>query len=156
MYSGKSSVATQLAQLVKHPAIEMDDLILKKSGRDSIVDIFAIDGEKAFRAFETQVADEIRGVEDAIISTGGGVGINAAIVDTLHENGTVIFLEASFETILERAGNDDTRPLMQDKVAAKILYQERLPHYRKNADITISTDNKTIEEIADEIQNEHK
>ena len=70
--SGKSTFGKRLAARYQMPLVDMDAEIVKKTGR-SISNIFATDGEEAFRDMETECARECGRLSGVIISTGGGV-----------------------------------------------------------------------------------
>ena len=151
MGSGKTSIANMLAEKTGMPFIEMDDLIVQISERESVNDIFEQDGEIRFRELEIKTAKIVAQKHNTIISTGGGVVMNKIIIDYLKQNGTVIFLDASFEIIEQRLAGDTTRPLFKNKDQAKKLYDFRRSLYEHYADITIQTDNKTLEKITEAI-----
>lgn len=151
MGAGKSTVAELLSQKMHLQIIEMDSLVLKKSKRKNIPEIFEKDGEIYFRQLEIAVAQELQNVDNVIISTGGGIVENKIILDLLRKNGIVIYLEASFLEIARRLKDDDTRPLFRNKKNAKQIYGFRKLLYEHYADFTVSTDNKTPEEISTRI-----
>ncbi len=153
MSSGKSTVAKGLSEKLGIPRIEMDDEIVKLSGRKDVNEIFEKDGEVKFRELEIEFAKSLRDLKEGVVSTGGGVVQNKIILDLLRENGKVIYIELSFEKIVQILDdkNDDTRPLMKDKEKARKLYELRKPLYEAYADITINRENKYANELADEI-----
>ena len=146
---GKSSVAKKLSDTLDIKYIEMDDLVLSKSKCKSINEIFKKDGEECFRKLEASVAAELSNKEDAIIATGGGVGVNRSLLNVL--GGVSIYLEAPFSVMEERLKNDKLRPLFKDIKKIRKLYKERKHLYEKNADHIISTDKKKIDNIVQEI-----
>ncbi len=149
MGSGKSIIAERLSDMLDIKNIEMDDLVLAKSDRKSINEIFEEDGEECFRKLEAQIAAELSNREDAIVATGGGVGINKELLNVL--GGVSIYLETDFKEIEKRLKNDKDKPLFRDIEKTKKLYKERKPLYEKNADHIISTDGKNIDDIVQEI-----
>ena len=151
MGSGKSSVARVLSEKLKLQLIELDDLVLQKSGRTSINEIFEKDGEPAFRNLEKEVSLSLQNRKNAVISPGGGVVQNKLIMQSLKNNGTIIYLETPFEVIEKRFASKSVPPLFKDKVSAAKLYETRKKLYEEFADSVISTENKSIEEIAEEI-----
>lgn len=148
MGSGKTTIAERLSHELKLSYIEMDGEIEKQAGM-SISDMFEVHGESFFRNRETVF---LKGVpEDAIISTGGGVILleeNRRIL----EKGTVIYLSAEWETIVERLKGDVTRPLWQgeDKEKKK-RFEQRLSLYEEVADVVVPVDGKTPDDITSEI-----
>ncbi|MFH0772974.1 MAG: shikimate kinase [bacterium] len=147
MGSGKSSVAHKLAQKLKCSHIETDLSILNKSGRKSIKEIFLLDGEIRFREMEIEVAKKMSAEKNVVISTGGGMVINKICIDYLKQNGKAIFLSTSFEEITRRLQGDDSRPLFVDRKAARKLFKFRKKLYEHYADIRVSTDNRSVDEI---------
>jgi shikimate kinase len=88
-----------------------------------------------------------------IISTGGGAVLRQENMDVLRENGIIVCLMASPETILKRTSNNDERPLLKvDNPLEKIkeLLNFRKPFYEQ-ADIVVDTENRTPRRIAEEI-----
>ena len=148
MGSGKSVVADNIAKFLGLEAVEMDEMVLVKSGRKSINEIFAKDGEDKFRELEAEVAAELGKKKNVVIATGGGVGINEKVLKKLA--GTVVFLDTPFAEIEKRLEGDKIRPLFRDKSRAKKLFNERLPQYRANADYIVLTGGKNIDEVARE------
>lgn len=151
MGAGKSSVAQILSEKLHLQLIELDEIVLKKSGRKSINEIFARDGETAFRELEIEAAKSLQSLDNLIISSGGGIVHNKLILDYLKKDGTVIFLETPLTQIEKRLVGDKTRPLFQDKKKTKKLFNFRKKLYEEYADIIVSTGNKTQTEVAGEI-----
>ena len=150
MGTGKSSVAPLVADKLNMEYIEMDKLIEKKAGK-SIEKIFSDDGEIAFREFEVAVARDLRNINNAVVSCGGGVVMNKIIIDYLKINGVVVGMFADFETIFKRVAGDMPRPLFKDRKVAEKLYNFRKPLYELYADKRVNTDDKSVEEVAGEI-----
>jgi shikimate kinase len=148
MGAGKTTVAKLLAEKLHLEFIDTDDLVIKKSGRSSGKEIFEKDGETAFRELEIDVARGLKNKNNIILATGGGIVMNKIILDYLGVNGCIIFLETSFEESKQRT-LESLRPLFQDVVKAKELYDFRLPLYKHYANIAIQTDNKTAEEVTE-------
>jgi shikimate kinase len=155
MATGKSSVAPKLAARLGVESVEMDDLIVEKAGK-SIKDIFATDGESAFRELEEQVAQDLQAREDVVISTGGGVVTNQQTMQYLAQQGLVVELSGSFETILKRIDPAMPRPLFKDTAEAKALYEQRRPLYSKYATIRVATDNQSVEAVVEAVAHELK
>src|SRR4051812_18623849 len=151
MGAGKTSLAKILAKKLDFKAIDMDLLIVEKSGRKSDSEIFEKDGELAFREYEILVANEIKDEQNHVISTGGGIVMNKINIDYLKKNGVVVFLKSSFETAHKRINKHNPPPLFKDPAKAKALYDLRLPLYTYYADSIVDTEDKTLEVIADEV-----
>lgn len=151
MGAGKTTLAKILSKELEFKQVDMDKLIVEKSGRTSDREIFEKDGELAFREFEILVANELKDEQNLIISTGGGIVMNKVNIDYLKKNGIVVFLKNSFETSKHRVKKNNPPPLFKDQKTAQELYDLRLPLYTYYADITIETDNKPLHEVANEI-----
>ena len=151
---GKGSVAREIVRQSGMVAIDTDDIIESMENR-KIKKIFASEGEPYFRDLEKRVAKWLRvSVNDTLISTGGGF----YKVPDLKEIGTVVLLDASFETIYKRiidhpnaAKKLKKRPLFQEIDKAQALYNEREPQYRAVADLVVDVSGKDYETIAKEI-----
>jgi len=152
MGTGKSEVSQQLSKVLGWKVIDIDTEI-EKSQRMKITGIFKQFGEQGFRDIETETIKTLSKNKNVIISTGGGAVLRQENMDALRENGVIICLTATPETILKRIGNNNDRPLLQvEEPLKKIreLLEFRMPYYEK-ADIMIDTENKTPLEIAEEI-----
>ena len=117
MGSGKTTVGKVLADFLGCPFMDLDDLVVKKAGK-SVPDIFAQDGEPAFRQQEVQV---LRKTVDkyaestAVLALGGGAVLAPASAALLHEKTVCIYLRATLDTLLARlAGETSGRPLLQE------------------------------------------
>lgn len=153
MGSGKSTVGRLLAQRQSREHIEMDDLILYRSGRSSISEIFAQDGEIRFREFEMEIAKEVSNKKNNIISSGGGVVMNKINIDYLKMSGSVVYLKTSFHELEKRLEGDSSRPLFQNKAKARELYDMRSVLYETYADHVVKTDNKSLAEVVTSVIN---
>lgn len=153
MGTGKSSVTRMFHERYFMQIVEMDDLIVAREGM-SIPDIFEAKGEAYFREAETKLLRELQQKENLIISCGGGTALREENVKLMKENGYIVLLTASPETIYSRIGHDTNRPVLNNRRSVegiRELMQQRLPKYEAAADITIHTDNKSIEQITSEI-----
>ena len=89
-----------------------------------------------------------------IISCGGGAALREENVKAMKENGYVVLLTATPETIFKRVGTDQNRPVLNGRRSPegiRELMEERRPKYEAAADITVSTDKKNPSQIATEI-----
>jgi shikimate kinase len=152
MGTGKSSVGKLLAERLGYRFIDVDELIVARSGL-TIIEIFASHGEQHFRALETEMLKRLESERGLVVSTGGGAVINPENRRRMRSAGRVVNLSASAETIKKRLTGDVARPLLQgDKPLEKIiaLIAEREPYYA-DADIRIDTTAKNIEDVVSEI-----
>lgn len=155
MGCGKTTVGLRLSYRLRRTVIDTDKEI-ERAEKRTISDIFATDGEPYFRDRETACLRKLlEGADGQIISVGGGLPIREENRRLLHELGQVFYLRAEKETIYERLKDDTTRPLLQgDDPLTKIgtLLSERDPYYRDAADVVISVDGKSFEQILNEIE----
>ena len=152
MGAGKSSVAKRLGLLLKREVISTDALIEDKEGK-AIRDIFKDEGEAYFRALEKETVRAIADRTDVIIDCGGGVVLDQKNIVHLKRNGVLIYLKASPKFLYQCIKNKKNRPLLNVKdplARIKLLLEQRKSKYEQ-ADITIVSENKTIDEICDEI-----
>ncbi len=158
MGCGKSTVAACLQEQYEMQVIEMDQVIAE-SQEMSIPDIFEKRGEAYFRDLETALLNEMKTRGGQVVSCGGGVVLREENVDIMKESGTVVLLTAKPETILKRVMEDDGRPILKGKKTVEEiekLMEVRREKYEKAADFIVSTDNKKIRKIAEEIMNQLK
>ena len=152
MGSGKTTVGKVLADFLGCPFMDLDDLVVKKAGK-SIPDIFAQDGEPAFRQLEAQVLRktvEKYAESTAVLALGGGAVLAPASAALLHEKTVCIYLRATLDTLLARLeGETAGRPLADASLADRLASRE--PIYEKTAHVIIDTDGLSPDEVADEI-----
>ncbi len=157
MGSGKSSVKEVLKKAYGIDGVDTDDMIEKMQGL-SISNIFETKGEEYFRKLEEQVIKRLLDSDKKmVIATGGGLPIYNK--DLLLKEKGVIYLRAKKETLINRLVNDTKRPLLSDEskdiesLDKKIddMLKKRAPIYEEVADIIIDVDEKTIEQIVEEI-----
>ncbi len=152
MGGGKTTVGRILADALGCPFLDLDDLIVKKAGK-SIPDIFAQDGEPAFRQLEARLLRqtvEKYGESTAVLSLGGGAILAPASATLVHENTVCIYLRAALDTLLSRlAGETAGRPLADASLAERLAARE--PLYEKTAHVVIDTDGLSPEDVSDEI-----
>jgi shikimate kinase len=151
MGAGKSSVGRLLQRRLGLDRFDTDEIVSKQFGI-SIPEIFAKHGEEKFREAETQALRELAGKAAAIVVTGGGIVLRDENVDLLKQMGTVVWLEAAEETLLERASRRGNRPLLQTenpRAALSQLLTARTPLYATAADMRVETTKLTHDEVAD-------
>lgn len=155
MGCGKSTIGIKLSYYLRTPLLDTDKLIEKKA-QTTISEIFAKQGEPAFRDMETAcIRDLIEEKGSYIISTGGGLPMREENAELLHKLGKVVLLRVKPETVYARLKNDTTRPLLQgDNPEQKIrdLMAVREPVYEACADVIVDVDDKSFEEILAEIK----
>ncbi|MCH5163911.1 MAG: shikimate kinase [Clostridiales bacterium] len=156
MGSGKTVTSRIVAEKLGMNYIDIDDCLVARMGMPISVAFITL-GEKTFRDYEHDVMCEVVWQDNFVISCGGGIPLHKRNMD-LIENFIKVRLTASPEEIYNRTKDDFSRPLLKDNSPQKIagMIAEREEAYSKYADITVSTDGKTIEEVADEVIRELK
>jgi shikimate kinase len=151
MGAGKTVTGRVLAKRTGMELVDMDSIIEERQGK-TIPEIFAQDGEPAFRVLERALVKELSKRSGLIISTGGGIVLNPDNIADFEKNGLVVCLKASPETVFQRLEKDTTRPLLSGDKKGQIstLLARRKPLYDA---IThgIDTDGLTDEQTADPI-----
>ena len=128
MCAGKSTVARALAQRLGWSVEDLDELIETREGR-TIAEIFAADGEAEFRNMERRLLQELRPRRDVVVATGGGTFVDSANRALIAGDGASVWLDVSFETVVERLPSDGTRPLASDRTTMQALWRARRPAY---------------------------
>jgi shikimate kinase len=147
---GKSTVGVILAKESGYQFLDADLLIQQQEGR-LLREILAEKGTEGFIEVENRVNAGIC-AEHTIIATGGSVVYGREAMQHLHEIGTVVYLEVSFETIQMRLEDIKGRGVvLRNGQTLKNLYEERVPLYRKYADIVISEENLNIEQTVQKL-----
>jgi shikimate kinase len=153
MGAGKSTIGRQLADMLKMNFYDTDSEIEKKCGAD-INWIFDIEGEEGFRKREEKVVQELTELQGIVLATGGGIVNSAANRSRLAARGTVIYLRATVDQLLDRTARDKTRPLLQTNDPRETLERlnaERESFYEEVADFVVETDQRGVRTVAAEI-----
>ena len=151
MGSGKTVVGSELAKIMGRRFVDTDELIEEEQGV-AIKAIFAMYGEEHFRDLEYECCKNVSKLKNCVVSTGGGALTFERNVEALKESGKIVFLDADFDVICDRIGDNTNRPLFQDREKARALYDERKSKYLACADIVIDGNmsaRKTAMDIAD-------
>jgi shikimate kinase len=148
MGTGKTTVGRSAAQRLGFTYLDSDHEIERKQGK-TVSELFAADGEPAFRRMEREFIECGHPAERATVSCGGGLVVQPGMSDKLRSLGVVVCLHASIETILARTGRQTHRPLLaggDPEERLRTLYAEREPVYR-TAGTVILTDGRPLKEI---------
>lgn len=142
--SGKTHFGKLLAERLKRPFIDTDDLIVQLHGQENLTvrDVYKAVGEQNFRLLETEALRSLAKQEPSVIALGGGTILNPVNKELLKEMGSLIYLEASLSSLRKREVNPIVGPL-------EVLYKERLPLYRAIPAFYINTDLFNEEELID-------
>lgn len=160
MGSGKSSVGKKLSDVLGFKYIDLDDYIQQKEN-STINEIFKNKGEIYFRKIESKYLNEVMSIKNnSVISLGGGTPCYGRNMEGIKnaKNAFSIYLKASILSLTERLFLEkDKRPLISHLKDKKELKEfigkhmfERSPYYNQS-DITIDTDQKSIEDVVESI-----
>ena len=156
MGSGKTAVGRHLARLLHYTFHDSDADIEAKTGVD-IPFIFEKEGEAGFRIRERESIDRLTRLESIVLATGGGAVIDPANRAALAERGVVVYLVTSVNQQIERTRHARHRPLLHDtdpEQRLKELMERRAELYAEIADLTITTDGRRVQLVAEEIHRE--
>ncbi len=155
--SGKSTVAPLIAKEITWNAIDADDLV-ESNTQQSISEIFASDGEAAFRELEHDVISTIVGKTNLVVSLGGGAPLFERNRDMIAKSGKTVWLFAESSVLWKRISTDNTshdqRPNLTDeggRTEVERLLLIRNPVYEACADYKIDVTSLSPEEVAERI-----
>ncbi len=155
MGTGKTTVGRLLAQELSYGFLDIDEVIVKVTGR-TINQLFAEEGEAAFRQMESDVLAQVCAYTKLSVSTGGGIILRRENWSYLH-HGLIVWLDAPVELLYIRLAEDTTRPLLQDAdpiLKLRSLLEQRQPLYAQ-ADLRITiSEGETPEQIARRVREE--
>ncbi|MDB6168256.1 MAG: Shikimate kinase [Verrucomicrobia bacterium] len=148
MGTGKSTVGRAVASRIGFNAVDSDHEIERLTGR-TIAELFAAEGEPAFRAREQAFIETGHPGERTLVACGGGLIVQPGALERLKARGVIICLHASIETILDRTSRNRNRPLLnvenpEERIRA--LYAEREAIYRRTGTL-ILTDSRPLNDI---------
>ena len=130
MAAGKSTVADALGRRLDWRAEDIDSLIETRE-RSTVTDIFAARGEAYFRDVERAVLDELLALRHTVVATGGGTFADPVNRRLINADGASVWLDVSFDTVVDRLPSDGRRPLAADRATMEALYRARLATYRE-------------------------
>ncbi len=153
---GKSTIGPALAQRLGRPFADSDAEVERRAGK-SVAQIFADEGEAAFRALEASVVDEFARGEPVVAALGGGAIAPPGTAEKLARCATVVYLRASPDQLLHRIGSSaSTRPLLQG-----LDHEGRLARLRQvaaereasylTARVVVETDGETIAQVVSRV-----
>ena len=149
MAAGKSTVARALGARIDWRAEDVDARIEARE-RAAVADIFATRGEARFRAVEREVLRELLPLRHTVVATGGGTFADPANRRLINADGASIWLDVSFETVVDRIPPDGRRPLASDRTTMEALYRTRQSAYR-HAHLRLDANGAAAGEIVERI-----
>lgn len=157
--TGKSTVAPRLAARLGWDWADADAELERQAGR-TIREIFESDGELAFRDLERRVLIELLQRDQLVLAAGGGAILNADTRRDVHAAGPVVWLQAKPETTAARLAGDPVTAAQRPNLTAaggideiREILRRREPFYRETATIAVATDDRSVDDIAEEILN---
>ena len=148
MGTGKTTVGRAVAMRLGFQVMDSDHEIERERGR-AVAQIFAGEGEAAFRALERRFIERGHPDRGVVVACGGGLVVQPGMLELLRAKGVVICLHATLDTVLQRTAQARTRPLLNvENPEARIrqLYAEREEIY-KRAGTVILTDFRPLHDI---------
>ena len=153
MAAGKTVVSRRLARSLGWSFVDLDAVIEADEGR-AVREIFASRGERYFREREKAALGQVLDGSEQVIALGGGAVVDPDNLRLLKERSLLIWLKVSPQTVLGRTGETDDRPLLQGPDRLKRI--EELSAQRESiyaeADFTVDTDELTVDQVVQRIQ----
>ena len=149
MGTGKSTVGRAVVHKLGFHMVDSDHEI-ERQQKKTIPEIFAQEGEAAFRAMERAFIEGGHTGERTVVSCGGGLVVQPGMLGMLQSRGVVVCLHASVETILARTSRQQNRPLLvaeNPEERIRTLFAQREPIYRQSGTV-ILTDSRPLLDIA--------
>ena len=155
--SGKSTIGAALSKQLNFRFIDIDERIEQNEGT-SITEIFTQKGEGRFRELEREAVLQLDLSSPSVLALGGGAWMQDEIRGFLAPIATIIYLEASVESILQRLKDNNARPLLDNLSKRKEVLEQQLETRKrvyKEADITVNA-NAAVPEVTYDIINKLK
>ncbi|MCW8931172.1 MAG: shikimate kinase AroK [Gammaproteobacteria bacterium] len=154
MGAGKTTIGRQIARRLSFDFYDSDREIEERTGV-TIPLIFELEGEEGFRRREEKIISDLTNKTNIVLATGGGAVLRKENQQALKRSGTIVYLCAGIDDLLERTSKDKNRPLLQTDDPRKKLQSiltEREPIYRELADIILQTNKMTVHTAVKELE----
>jgi shikimate kinase len=154
MGAGKSTVGPALATQLGRRFVDSDAEIERAAGQ-TISAIFETEGEAAFRRRERTTIEALRG-QGAVVALGGGTLVQPGMRELLSRDGTLVYLRAGLELLLERLGDGHKRPLLAGldpaarRARIEALLDERREAY-ESVEIVVDTGPGPVEDVVEAV-----
>ncbi len=145
--AGKSTLARNLGRLFRRDYVDTDRLVERMQCK-TVCDIFAQEGEEAFRRDEAAALETLRDRKSLLVSCGGGIVESPVCCKAMHEMGVVVYLDGDLNDSLRQIQHPEKRPDLGSLEHARELYLHRRPLYRQTADYVVDIRDKDFEEVA--------
>lgn len=154
MAVGKSTIGRRVADRLGRRFVDTDDEIESATGM-TVRDLWERDGEAGYRLRERRaVVAALASADRVVLATPGGVVVDDEMAAAVQADDVVaVHLRATAETLAARVGGDDHRPLLGEDPATAIadLWRERAGSYEALADVIVDVDDRTADEVVDEV-----
>ncbi len=153
MGAGKSTVGARCADALGRAFVDTDELVAMTAGA-TVPEIFARDGEAAFRELEhAAIADACAAPVPAVIAAGGGAVLDARNRELMHGHGFVVWLQAPAAELAKRVGAGADRPLLRGDPGASLARLEsvRAPAYEATADAVVDTAGRSVDAVVADV-----
>ena len=153
--AGKTTVGRLLADRLDLPFRDADHVLVEREGR-SVADMFATDGEPAFRALEHAVVIDLLDGPDVVLALGGGAVEHAGTAQALEAlpqrrpGARVVHLQVSLAEARARVGDDRGRPMLV-RPDLDAVHARRVPGFAAVATLEVATAGRTPAEVADAV-----
>lgn len=147
---GKSTVGRSLGAAMSWPFVDSDDEVVARAGRP-VAEIFATDGEAAFRVLEaTVLGDLLADPRPSVIAAAGGAVLDPATRERLRESATVVWLRAPVDVLVGRTATGTHRPALADDPHGTLsrMESERTSVYESVADVVVDADRPIVDVVA--------
>jgi shikimate kinase len=146
MGAGKSTVGPLVARRLGWAFLDLDDEVEAEAGR-RVAEIFATEGEEAFRERERAAALRVGARRHLVVAAGGGAFTMAATRAALRQGALTVWLRCDLEALMRRIPGDGSRPLAANRATIAPLLRDREPLYAL-ADLTVDTTRTAPGEVA--------
>ena len=154
--SGKTTYGKKVAKKLKKPFVDTDDLIqnqfeLNAGIKLPIRVIYEKMGEIAFRGLEMECIESLQNLKNSVIALGGGAILDRRNQQILQSIGTLVYLEASKETIKGRLLEAGLPAFINDEEMFNHIYQKRIAEYDEIESYVVNVDDKSDRDVVNEI-----
>ena len=150
--AGKSAVGRLLAERLDREFVDTDALVERMAGKP-VHQIFAEEGELAFRRMEIEACRQVAEPANRVIACGGGALLDEGSRNLLEAGGALVGLTGEPETLLARLGTDGARPLLAGESPnerLRVLLEARKATY-DSIPVQVDTTALTAEQVADRL-----
>jgi len=154
--AGKTTLAKKIASKINYNYVDADEVIEKNRG-ETFQEFIDKLGEQEAILIEEKGLIQLSNLKKSVIATGGSAVYSKKAMIALKKNGIIVYLSLPFEIINKRLVDTDTRGIIGlKKKTLKELFEERIPLYKKYADIAINLNgeediSKSVQEVINQL-----